>query len=96
MVEFFPPILDSRTRLLTFHTNCTDGSHFALMGFHFAQITTPNPCSLLSSHTPLSGICTYTKYLKTPLFLESGQNEPLSGQFGPLLGKMFEKWAKLF
>ena len=28
--------------------------------------------------------------------LESGQNELLFGQFGPLLGKIFEKWAKLF
>ena len=28
--------------------------------------------------------------------LESGQNELLSGQFGPQLGKMFEKGAKLF
>ena len=28
--------------------------------------------------------------------LESGQNEQQSGQFGPQLGKMFEKWAKLF
>ena len=27
--------------------------------------------------------------------LESGQNELLSGQNGPQLGKMFEKWAKL-
>ena len=28
--------------------------------------------------------------------LESGQNELLSGQNGPQLGKMFEKWAKCF
>ena len=28
--------------------------------------------------------------------LESGQSELQSGQFGPQLGKMFEKWAKRF
>ena len=28
--------------------------------------------------------------------LESGQNETQSGQSGPHMGKMFEKWAKLF
>ena len=28
--------------------------------------------------------------------LESWQHELLSGQFGPQLGKMFEKWAKRF
>ena len=49
------------------------GSQFAQMGSHFAQKTTPNPCSLLvSHHTPLLGICTYTKHPqthpKTPLF----------------------------
>ena len=36
-----------------FHTNCPDGSHFAQTGSHFAQNTTPNPYSLLSSHTHL-------------------------------------------
>ena len=44
--------------LPTFGTNCPDGSHFAQMVYNFAQNTTLNPCSLLSSHTPLSGICT--------------------------------------
>ena len=59
----------------TFHTNCPDDFHFALMGSHFAQNTITSPCSLpwLSSHKPLSGICTYTKHAqphpKTPLFL---------------------------
>ena len=43
------------TRQVSF---CPDGSHFA-------HNTTPNPCSLLSSHTPLSWICTYTKHPKT-------------------------------
>ena len=43
------------------------------MGYYFAQNTTHSPCSLLSSHTPLSGIYTCTKYSQphpnTPLFL---------------------------
>ena len=99
MIVFFLP--NSRGLLPTFHTNCPDGSHFAQMGSHFTQNTTTNPCSLLSSHKRLSGICTNTKHpqphSKTPLSwpdFESGQNELLSGQNGPHLGKMFEKWAK--
>ena len=36
---------------------CPDGSHFA-------QNTTNNSCPLLSSHTTLVGICTYTKHPK--------------------------------
>ena len=86
----------------TLSTNCPDGSHFAQMGFRFAQNITTNPCSLLSRHTPLSEICTNTKHpLPTPKHslswpeVESGQNKLLSGQNGPQLGKMFEKWAKL-
>ena len=97
---FFP---NSRAHLPTFHTSCPNGSHFAQMGSHFAQNTTPNPCSLLSSHTPLLEICTYTKHhqptQKHPFScpeLESGQNELQSGQPGPQLGKTFEKWTKLF
>ena len=43
------------------------------MGSHFAQNTTPNHCSLLRRHTPLSRICTDTKHPqlqpKPPLFL---------------------------
>ena len=71
MIEF--PYPNCRAPLPTFHTNCPDGSHFTQMRSHFAQNTTPNPCSLLSSCTPLSGICIYTKHPqhhpKTPLFL---------------------------
>ena len=51
-------------------------SHFSQTGSHFAENTTPNPCSLLKRHTPLSRICTYIKHPnpsvthpKTPLFL---------------------------
>ena len=66
-----PP--NSRALLPTYSTNCPYPSHFAQIGCHFAQITTPNPCSLLSHHTPLVGICVYTKHPqphhKTPLFL---------------------------
>ena len=70
---------------------------------HFAQITTHIPCSLLSRHTPLLGyVSTQNTPKPTPKHpfswpeLEIGQNELLSGQFRPKLGKMFEKWAKLF
>ena len=49
------------------------GSHFAQMGSRFAQNTTVNPCSLLSRHTPLTGICTCTQHPQAhppkPLFL---------------------------
>ena len=51
-IDFFPP--NSRALLPIFRTNRRDGSHFAQIGSHFAQITIPNPCSLLSRHTPLS------------------------------------------
>ena len=71
MIEHIFP--NSRALLPIFCTNCPDGPHFAQMGSHFTQSTTPNPCLLLSRHTPLSGICTYTKHPqahpKTPLFL---------------------------
>ena len=73
MIEFFSPNLEHFSSLPTFHTNCPHVSHFAQMGSHFAQNTTTNPCSELSSNKPLSGICMYTKHPqphpKTPLFL---------------------------
>ena len=71
MIDFFLP--NARALLPTFSTICPDESHFAQMGSDFAQKTTNNPCSLLSRHKPLSGICTNKKYSqphpKTPLFL---------------------------
>ena len=60
MIGIFLP--DSRAFLPIFHTNCPDRSHFAQMGSDFAQNATSNPCSLLSRHKPLSGICTNTKH----------------------------------
>ena len=60
---------------------------------HFAQNTTINPCSLLSSHKPLLEMCTQNIPNLTPKHpfswpeLESGQNELPSGQTGPNLGK---------
>ena len=101
IIEFFSP--NSRGLLPTFRTNCPDGSHFALMGSHCALNATPNPCSLLNRHAPLSGIYTYTKHHQThpkhPFSwteLESGQNELPFVQPESQLGKMFEKWAKRF
>ena len=40
MIEFFFP--NSRALLTTFHINCPDICHFAQIGSHFAQNTTPN------------------------------------------------------
>ena len=60
MIEFFLP--NSRARLPTFSTICPDGSYCAQMGSHFAQNTTTNPCSFLSSHKPLSEICMNKKH----------------------------------
>ena len=78
MIEFFLP--NSRAFLPTFSTFCPDGSQFAQMGSRFAQIpqnTTTNPCSLLSRHKPLSGICTIppqnSPFPGLKLKLESGQ-----------------------
>ena len=55
----------------------------------------PNPCSLLSYHTPLSGICTYTKHpqahSKTPLF--PGLNLKV-GKMNCSLGHLDPIWAK--
>ena len=76
-------------------------------GSHFAQNTTTNPYSLFSSHTPLSAkfqgylLAQNTpnpiqiQHFSCPEF-ESGQNEWPSEQPGPQLGKMIEKWTKLF
>ena len=74
------------------------------MGSYFAQKTTTNPCSLLSRHySPFGDMYEHetppAPPQNTPFFwpdFESGQNELLSGQNGPHLGKIFEKWAKLF
>ena len=92
VVNFPPP--NSRALLPTFRTNCPDGSQFAQMGSHFDRTTTSNPCSLLSRHTPLSGICTYTKHPSPP------QNSPFLGlnlQVGKVnysLGNLDQNWAK--
>ena len=91
-------IFSPRARLPTFSTNCLDGSHFAQMGSQFAQNPNPNPCSLLSRHTPFWDIYVHnthpTPKTVNPFFwtkLESGQTELPSGQTGPQLGNMFEK-----
>ena len=74
MIIFFPTQIYST--FATFRTKSPSGSQFAQIGSHFAQNTTPIPCSLLSRHILLSGICTNTKHPqphpKTPLFLASG------------------------
>ena len=59
MTKFLSP--NSTALMPTFLTNCPDGSHSVQMGSHFAQNTTPSPCSLLRRNTSLLGICMYTK-----------------------------------
>ena len=93
MIEFCFP--NSRALLPTFRTNCPDGSHFALLGSHFARSTTTNLCSLLSGHKPLSGICTNKKHPQP-----HPQNTPFSvlilkvGKMNYCLGKTDPNWAK--
>ena len=92
MIEFFPP--NSRALWPIFRTNCPNGSHFAQMGPHFAQNTNPKPCSLLSRHTPLSGICTDTN---TPKFTSKHPFSWPELESGPMnyhLGQMDPTWAK--
>ena len=95
MVEFVFP--NSRALLLTFCTNCPDGSHFAQMGSHSAQSTTTNPVLYSAVTYPFQGYVhtqnTLNPTPKHPIFwpeLESGQNEQLSWQNGPQLGKMWK------
>ena len=76
---------------------CQDGASFCLEYY-------PHPLFFTQqSHTPFKDMYVH----KTPVKpspkhpfswpeLECGQNELSSGQFGPQLGKMFEKWAILF
>ena len=98
--DWWPP--PSRALLPTFCTNCPDGPLFARMVVHFAQNTTPIPCSLLSSHTLLLGICMHTKHPnsipKHPFSwpeLQSGQIELPSGQNETHLGNVY-KSGQLF
>ena len=67
------------------------------MGSHFAQNTTPNPCSYSAVTHPFQGFVrtqnTPNPTQKHPFSwpeLESGQNELPSGQPGPQLGNMFK------
>ena len=73
---------------------------FAQMVYNFAQNTTLNPFTQ-QSHTPYGDM--YTKNLQaTPKHpfswpeFENGQNKLTFGQFGPQLGKIFQKWTKKF
>ena len=73
-----------------------------LWGLTLPRIPPPTPV-LYSAVTIPSWGCVLTQNTPTPTpkhplswpKLESGQSELPSGQNGPQLGKMFEKWAKL-
>ena len=61
MIEFLYSQFQST--LPTFRTNCTDGSHFAQMGSHFAKNHHPHtPFFTQTSHTPFGDIYVH----KTP------------------------------
>ena len=98
MIEFFLP--NSRALLPTYRANCPNGSHIAQKGSHFSQNTTTNTFSLLSSHTPLSGICTNTKHPQPQWGWGCFQNTSFPGLILKLgktnycLGKMDPTWAK--
>ena len=73
------------------------------MGLILPRIPPPTPVLYSAITNPFWGyVCTLNTPNPTQKHpfswpeVESGQNELLSGQNGPLLGKMFEKWAKLF
>ena len=86
---------NSRALLPTFRTNCLDGSHFALLGSHFAQSTTQNPFSLLSSHKPVCGC--YVRTQNTPKLTPKhtiSWTELESGQINYCLGDLNPNWAK--
>ena len=65
------------------------------MGSQFAQNTTLKSYSLLSRHTHLSGICTYTKHSQSP-----PKNTPFPvlnlkmGKMNYCLGNSDPNWAK--
>ena len=91
-----------RALLTTFRMNWPGGVSFCPDWVFFCPVYHPQPCSLLCRHTPLSKFGDVFKH-KTPTtppqntpFPESGQNELQSGQPGPQLGNMFEKWTKCF
>ena len=66
---------------------------WGLISSFSAQNTTPIPCSLLSSHTLLSGICMYTKHPNpTPNTPFSGLNLKV-GKMNYSLGKRRLIWA---
>ena len=81
----FPP--NSRALLPTFRTKCLDGSHFALLGSHFAQSTTQNPF-LYSAATNRFVAAMYVH--KTPQ--SSPQNTPFPG-LNLKVGKLTTVWA---
>ena len=87
MIEFFPP----NSRALFAHFLYTLPRWVS-----FYQEYHPQPLFFTQpSDTPLGNKSVH----KTPFSwpeLEGGQNELLSRQFGPQLGKMFEMWAKHF
>ena len=73
------------------------------MGSHLPRIPPQTPILYSAITKPFGGHVRTQKNPnpapKHPLFwleVESVQNELQSGQNGPQLGKMFEKWAKLF
>ena len=62
MIEF--SFHNCRALLPIFRTSCPESQMDLILpkwGLSLPRIPHPNPCSLISRHTPRSGICTYTK-----------------------------------
>ena len=81
--------IDSESCKALFLSFCPDGSQFTQMGSHFAQNTTSNPCSLLSSQKPLSG----TPPTPPPNTPFPGLNLKV-GKMNYCVSKMDPTWAK--
>ena len=90
MIEFFFP--NSRARLSTFHKKCPDGCHFAQIGSHFAQNTTPNS---IVTHPFLGDMYIHT----TPPSPSKNTHFPALnlkvGKMNYSLGNLDPDWAKV-
>ena len=101
MIEFPPPILEHFCPL--FVQIAQMGLILPRWGLILPRKPPPTPVLYSVVTKPCRGyVRTRNTASPTPKHpfswpdFESGQNELLSGQNRPHLGKMFEKWAKLF
>ena len=99
-LNFFCPILQHFCPLLVQFAQM--GLILPIWGLILPRILSQTPVLYSAVTNPFQGMYEQDTPSPTPKYpfswpdSESGQNELLSGQNGPSLGKMFEKWAKLF